>query len=282
MPLSAAVKVASLPELIDCVTPGFPEPASGRRRGYFVYRGAADSGASLLTTLDRLGGIDPPRSRRHLEAHIFRNFIGYATPYVRPEQGDWELLFTAQHHGLPTRLLDWTHSPLVAAHFATLGESAQGDRVVWQLDWRRVHERFGLRPLAFSIADLEAALADRGIDSLADFFARGDSVVDPFACMIEPPASESRVAAQSAAFTLCTDGSQALDAFLDAHGIPDALRRIVIPGDAVPLVRDQLDLCAIDERRLFPDLDGVAREVARYYSESGTDLAPLRPPASGE
>ena len=59
----------------------------------------------------------------------------------------------------------------------------------------------------------------------------------------------------------------------------------MIPEPAVDLIRDQLDICAIDERRLFPDLDGVAREVHRYYASSSGAVArpsaPLRREVSG-
>ena len=69
------------------------------------------------------------------------------------------------------------------------------------------------------------------------------------------------------------------------HGLAEALRKIIIPAGAVDLIRDQLDICAIDERRLFPDLDGVAREVGRYYASSSAvaaDMAaPLRREVSG-
>src|ERR671928_2064703 len=137
------VVVDSLGDLIDKVTPTEPDPRTGRRRDTGVYRGASDACRPLLTSLDRLGGVNPPHTKRRLEAHILRNFIRYSRPYLpAAPANDWELLVTAQHHGVPTRLLDWTYSPLVAAFFATrpLGhDTRERDRAVWRLDWQRVH-----------------------------------------------------------------------------------------------------------------------------------------------
>lgn len=270
-------RVESLGELIEAVTPEHPEAESGRRRNYVAYRGMADRSAPLLTSLDRLGGPEAPHAKAHLEEHILRNFLRYSKPYVRSDQVEWELLFTAQHHGLPTRLLDWTYSPLVAAHFATLDPAPPGDRVVWRLDWRRMHQRFGLKPLAFLVQDLIEELGRRGIGSLGEFMA-GTADAAPFACMLEPPAMDHRITVQSAAFTITSDTGTSFDAFLAEQGLADALTGIVIPADAVDLIRDQLDLCAIDERRLFPDLDGVAREVRRYYASSASERAAPPPP----
>ena len=93
----------------------------------------------------------------------------------------------------------------------------------------------------------------------------GDEV-PPFACLFEPPTLDARIAAQSGVFTLASDTTRGFDAFLDAHDLADALTRYVIPAADVERVRDQLDLATIDERRLFPDLDGVATRLRRYYS----------------
>jgi hypothetical protein len=71
--------------------------------------------------------------------------------------------------------------------------------------------------------------------------------------------------AQAAVFTLCSDKSRPFDAFLDAHGLGGALTKYVIPVGEVGRLRDQLDLVGVDERRLFPDLDGVAAAIRRYY-----------------
>jgi hypothetical protein len=88
----------------------------------------------------------------------------------------------------------------------------------------------------------------------------------PFACMLEPPSLNARIAAQSATFTLCSDKRQPFDRFLEQHGLGDALTKLVIPASEVGRIRDQLDLVSVDERRLFPDLDGVAAHLRRYYS----------------
>lgn len=263
------IEVRSLTELLDAVTPGTVDPASGRLRDWAVYRGSANVDWPLLTSLDRLGGVDQPHAKARLEEHILRTFIRYSRPYVEyPVSNEWELLVIAQHHGVPTRLLDWSYSPFVAAHFATLEPCPGIDRIVWRLDWKRVHEHFDFAPLAFLIEDLDEVLRGKGHESAWDLF-RAEHRERAFACLFDPPAVDTRLVAQSAAFTLCSDKTQSFDRFLDGCGLSSALTRYVIPAAQVDFVRDQLDLCGIDERKIFPDLGGIAAQVRRYYSASG-------------
>jgi len=259
--------VRTLGEFVDLVTPRIPDPQTGRRRDTGVYRGASDARRPLLTSLDRLGGIDPPHTKREMEEHVLRNFIRYSRPHLdraRPHD-EWELLVAAQHHGVPTRLLDWTYSPLVAAFFATRPalNGAETDRAVWRLDWQRMHRHFQLPPLALLIEDLRKTFGDGEHASLFRLFARDSR---PFACMIEPPSLDNRIVAQAATFTFTSAKDQSFDAFLAEHGLAATLTRFVIPAGEVARFRDQLDLVGIDERRLFPDLDGVATAIQRYYA----------------
>jgi hypothetical protein len=265
MPLTEVV-VTSLGDLIDKVTPAEPDPRTGRLRDSGVYRGDGDARWPLLTSLDKLGGASPPHTKADLEEHILRNFIRYSRPYLGQRPVDeWEVLVTAQHHGLPTRLLDWTYSPLVAAHFATLNTERRCDRAVWRLDWKSVHRCFQLPELALLIQDLEGILGgDRPLTPWALFSTPPNA--KPFACMLEPPSLDSRIVAQSATFTLCSDKLQSFDRFLEQHGLGSALTKFIIPAKETARFRDQLDLVDVDERRLFPDLDGVAAEMRRYYS----------------
>jgi hypothetical protein len=257
--------IRSLGELIDLMTPLEPDPETGRLRDAGVYRGASAADRPILTSLDRLGGTDPPHTKAHLEAHILRNFGRYARPHLdTPPVNDWELLVIAQHYGVPTRLLDWSSSPLVAAHFATREPRSDGACAIWRLDWRQLHRAFDLPELAFLIDDLADMPLLDGSQPLTPWKLFGGDIA-PLSCMIEPPWIDERIVAQGAAFTLCTDTSQPFDAFLEEHGLGDALSRYIIPADSVAAIRDQLDLVGIDERHLFPNLTGVAASIRRYY-----------------
>src|SRR5829696_3549671 len=237
-------EVRSLGELIDRVTPEKPDPVTGRRRDACVYHGSADASRSLLTSLDRLGGVKPAHTKTGLEEHILRNFARYSRPHLAHASNEWELL--------------------VAAHFATLGD-VRADRVIWRLDWKRVHRKFGFPELALLIDDLHRLVGRDGAFTPWRLIDEG-SDAKPFACMIEPPTLDARISAQTATFTLCSDTSRSFDEFLQRHGLEDALTRFVIPESASDCVRDQLDMAGMDERRLFPDLDGVAAQMRRYYS----------------
>lgn len=261
------VEITSLGQFIDAVTPDQPDPVTGRRRDTGVYRGAADAQAPLLTTLDRLGGVNPPHTKADLEEYVLRNYIRYARPFEGTSRmNDWEELFSAQHHAVPTRLLDWTYSPLVAAFFATRVEDGapQVDRAVWRLDWQKLHRAFGFPPLALMTSDLDSIFGDGSRASPWQLFSRSDA--KPFACLVEPPSLDQRIVAQAAVFTMCSDKMRAFDEFLGDHDLRDALTKYVIAADSVGALRDQLDLVGVDERRLFPDLDGVAAAIRRYYA----------------
>jgi hypothetical protein len=260
-------EIRSLGDLLDKATPHEPDPASGRLRDISAYRGVSCAEDSLLTSLDRLGGIGSLHSKAHLEEHLLRNFLRYGKPFLEGRESLWELMVVAEHHGLPTRLLDWTHSPLVAAHFATLtpGES---DRMVWKLNWRLVHQKFGLREVVFLVEDLDAMLKERGLPTGWEFLNAESDAEKEFVCMLEPPAVTQRLAVQSGSFTLCSSKRKSLVQILEANNLMHALTGFLIPAQRVDYIRDQLDLCTIDERRLFPGLDGIAAELKRYYSTS--------------
>src|SRR5437763_363480 len=113
-----------------------PRGKHDRYRSDFVYRGVANEEWGLETSLQRLGP-----AYKDVEGPLLRSFAKYAKPGEIPSNSLWFKLAVAQHHGLPTRVLDWSVAPKVAAHFATYEEEHfDKDGAIWCVDVVRARE----------------------------------------------------------------------------------------------------------------------------------------------
>ncbi len=236
----------------------------GRFRSPFVYRGQRSKDYSLTTSLQRLGG-----NYYELEHHLLRNFRKYArdtaaSPAAAASVWDW--LALAQHHGLPTRLLDWTYSPYVALHFATDDLQAYDqDGIIWALNYVKAAEylpdalRRALRQEGSNVftSELLAPVSDslRNLESLQ---------AAPFVLFLEPPSLDARIVHQYALFSLMNSGQSVLHEWLAHH--PELYFRVVVPAALKWEVRDKLDQANITERVLLPGLEGLSRWLHRHYS----------------
>jgi hypothetical protein len=261
------VRASSWQELQVLLFEGSWNDELGRFRSTLAFRGMPDAADDLRSGLVRLGGV-PER----LEGHLLRNFRKYASRAspgritAEPTSDSiWNWLAIAQHHGLPTRLLDWSYSPYVALHFATEDvDRYDRDAVVWTVDYRATNR---LLPRG-----LRALLEEEGSDAFtAEMLARAAQTMDAFdrlgssvfVLFFEPPSLDDRIVNQFALFSLLSDPRGVLDIWLAEHS--EVARRIVIPAALKWEVRDKLDQANVNERVLVPGLEGLSRWLRRYY-----------------
>lgn len=252
------VRISSWAELQEALFAESWQESISRHRATFAFRGRSNAAEDLSTSLARLRG-----DVRVLERPIVRAFRKYAALDAVPRDTIWDWLALGQHHGLPTRMLDWTFSPYVALHFVTTDVARRScDGVVWCVDYVRVHEVLPpqlRRVLEREGADVfttemlqEVAPEPEALEELGDFVV-----------FVEPPSFDARIVNQYALFALCSRPDLSLDEWLADR--PDVVRKIVVPAELKWEVRDKLDLANVNERVLFPGLDGLSRWLKRYY-----------------
>ena len=250
-------------DIVDALYEGSWSQDLQRFRSPFAFRGLNCVRHTLASSLLRLAERESDIAR--LEVALLRNFRKYGHGLATGADSTWDWLALGQHRGLPTRLLDWTYSPLVALHFATENTSEfDQDGMVWCVNFVEANKRLPARLkrlLQQEGSDTFTVEMLSGFRSLRDFDALSR---EPFVVFLEPPAVDQRILNQLALFSLMSSPSARLDDWLVQH--PDLCRRVVVPASLKWEIRDKLDQANINERVLFPGLDGLSRWLARYYT----------------
>jgi hypothetical protein len=235
------IRIASTGDLVRIVECG--------HHGSFQYRGQSQAGWPLLPALTRPGGpvdvgLGPTETWEMKERHSLDDFRTHAPRYEHQRDllrvGDLELAIWAQHHGAPTRLLDWTLNPLAALYFAVEDErDDQCDAAVWAIAKHR---------------DILAVTPDEGLPRLE--------------CGVRfllPPRFFHRSVTQASILAVWGDPHRPFD---EVENSPDRLWKIVIPGEVRKYIRWSLYCLGISRETLFPDLDGLGRYLRWKHSRT--------------
>lgn len=220
------------------------------------FRGHSDAVWSLVP-----GQYRPPHNK--ISEHRYRHdFLLRASPFLADATAvpasDWDWYFLMQHFGVPTRLLDWTESALVALYFATAETGTEADGLVWVLDPRALNglsERCG-EYVPIYTDDLVKPLLNSLWQEATD-----DMPVTPLA--IDPPHNSRRLAAQRGKFTVHGTSRNGIESYTQLGAGLVGLR---VPATVKNRLRRQLMIAGITEAVLFPGLDGLGREIRESYA----------------
>lgn len=198
-----------------------------------LFRGVSQKDFSLIPSIGR-DFASEFLDLTPLEIEYLKRFREQIIPFIDPASMDnWDLLMLAQHHGMQTRLLDWTANPLVALYFACEKDFDHDGRV-YRLDYQA--------PLDIT------------------------KFLDPFNLSIDYSVIRARhisprISAQSAYFTISKNPRMSLELSSAYQQFDNIYKKIIIPHDKKIDILDELDRYGINPSTLFPSLEGVSRKI---------------------
>ncbi|MUK45208.1 FRG domain-containing protein [Aliivibrio fischeri] len=178
-------------------------------------------------------------------------------------QCPWQLYSLMQHYGLPTRLLDWSKSPLVAAYFALEADNEE-DRIVWVMDPFSLNElSTDYRGVFVPYIDLNEEV---NIDCYLPRILRKDNNVNmqAFPIAIEPPYTNKRILAQQGCFTVHGSKDESIDVQFDRHSC-DKITKIKFCKDSIGELRKDLNSLGVTVSSIYQDLNSLSKQLVEHH-----------------
>jgi hypothetical protein len=207
----------------------------------YYFRGVSKSYHDLTPSFGRSKDV----TGYYTEKRMLEEFKNQALAYInKVPENDWGWLALAQHHGLPTRLLDWSTNPLVALYFA-------------------VKDDIDLAQERVKIKDYDGSSAVYFLTFKSpplDIKTGGNPLEYKDPAIFWPPHTTSRIKAQSGVFTIQPDPETSFK-----YG--SILRKYLIPFNLRVTFRNILNGYGIHDNSMFPDLDGLASHLKKIRED---------------
>lgn len=261
------VRIDTMKKLMEIVYDQPLDKGNGRYRGYYLYRGLPDASFELKTSLQR----NCKDKSSVLEQKLLSNFAKYtAIEDAEDSVSVWRRMILGQHHGLPTRLLDWTHSPFVALNFATLDYRSKNydstDCVLWRIDANKIHDRLPEEFKEEMQRENARIFSVDMLNNVAKSVEEYDEITNNNAMVIlEPPSLDPRIVNQYAFFSVIPGEMKDIEKYFCDNFDDSVVCKYVIDGKLKWRIRDFLDEANISERTIYPGIDGICNWLARHY-----------------
>lgn len=262
-----------------------PNPMFGKavHRPHFIYRGHSNCQYKLLPAIFRWHDLPQGGSigaYSQLEFNVLEDFISEACFFVRdvPVDDVISWLEIAQHFGVPTRLLDFTENPLVALYFACIG-SSEKDACVWIINEPAYNKKFFLEKGVVVATHSKQALSKIVTEEIVyqDFQQHyGNMNYIQYPWIYKPHYREERMHLQESIFMLWGADRGPFAENLSENeymstGIVENTENGVLCAVSIPAARKKellnaLDLCGVNEKFIYPGLDGIGKYIDKKYS----------------
>lgn len=238
------IPIDSFKSLLDILT------GSDMDCGHVVFRGVSDS--KNYTLLPSLGRIDESILTHYgleisdYEIETFNNFkLRAISEITQQPQNEWEWLALAQHHGLPTRLLDWTTNPLIASYFSTQP---------------KLNEKFELEKCTNG-----GAIYALHFCEYLDISKKGSPLDYNKFGLFYPPHITKRITNQFGLFSIQPDPKKELDKVIKFS--KDLwVKKFEFNSDVANEIQRKLYLLGIRRGTIFPDLDSISYDLKVKYN----------------
>lgn len=229
------------------------------------FRGVGKSTYALVPSLYRHPTVRTTPELLDIEVKMIARFKERAFPYLNSSSlTTWEYLFLMQHHGVPTRLLDWTENPFIALYFSLVSAVQCGpidtSAAVWVLSptiWNeKVFEHTSYKGGPLSVTDKRISRYDPSdMDSIPEMPAAIFGIHN-----------SPRIIAQRGVFTIFGSSLEPMEGlFVHKSFSKDGLVKIEIPSDKINAILERLFSTGYTESMIYPGLDGLALENKRIY-----------------